>query len=134
MGKVLRESEEQMLVDVDEVLKGQRRMTEEEIEQAKVLQDMSMRMLDEMILHGLKPADVGYVCAVIIARTCSMVMPDSTAKLYIETLARVTQGLFRISRGAMRKASGTDPEMRRLLQIIDASDPTAPEGAMRWNQ
>jgi hypothetical protein len=134
MGAMLRESEGQMLVDVDEVLRGQRQMTDEETEQARALQDMSMRMLNEMILHGLKPAEVGYVCAVMVARTCSMVMPDSTAKLYIETLARVTQGLFNIARGAMRRASGTDPEMRRLLQIIDASDPNAPDGAMRWTQ
>jgi hypothetical protein len=124
----------EMLVDVDEVLKGQKRMTEDEADQVRVLQHTATRLLDEMTMHGLTPAEVGYVCAVIVARACSMVMPDSTAWLYIETLARVTKGLFNIARGAMRKASGTDPEMRRLLQIIDSSDPNAPDGMMRWKQ
>jgi hypothetical protein len=127
MGTILKREGGYMLVDVDEVLKGILDVSQLDSEKIRHQQSMAMKMLDIMIKDGMQIEDVAYVCAMIIARGMSMLMTEALAKKFIEVHGEVTFKLFVHARNAMRKAALTDPEMRRLLMIIDASGVTQEE-------
>lgn len=131
MGKVTEGAERQILCDVAESLMGDAKLAPEAAAYADALNESASNILDTMIGHGYKPADVAYVCAVVLAQTAAMTMSDKIGSEFLNLQALVTTRMFVEGRRVMREQAPADPELARLLKILDAADPSVATGPVQ---